>query len=601
MASDLVIPWADISLPDELLYSWLGRIVSINPLGQARDAMESLVGARGATLVVDLPAHLEALGQRLGKWLPFPNAESTLLEGTLYPFHRPFLTPERDAEVTSMLLHGSGEGVKTLLGIVANRFGAGTTLRCCAECLRYDLGRHGVTYWRRDHQLPGVTACRRHALRLIHVAKPAVSASRQVAVLAPAPSARLDALAMPCAPGELRFAQMAGELLDAGLTPVAPDARQRAYRNAMGERGYLLASGRVRFVALADALREHFDDFKEFAHRERLLASDSCPLAWLRDLIGRPGRAVHPICHLLLIDFLFGSLVHYARAIELTRALDYTGEAMPAAHGSGPPQAVRPHPSVLDAQISCSEAARRAGLSVTTVVNARRAQGIPIAERRKSLTASTLKAVEDALLQGLRPAIVAENVQASLSTVYRVRATLLPALAPVWERRRMQEVENLRRTWVSALQHAGGRVNDARRASPEIYSRLYRADRQWLGQLVVPRVDASSVGRRHIDWGARDATLAAAAAQYVDAVLQCDRPRRITQALISRQLGQAMVHRNLYRLPLLRQSLERMVESPLAYEQRRIDWAVAQLAAADLPLDDWRIRRLANPRSWNRR
>jgi hypothetical protein len=48
--------------------------------------------------------------------------------------------------------------------------------------------------------------------------------------------------------------------------------------------------------------------------------------------------------------------------------------------------------------------------------------------------------------------------------------------------------------------------------------------------------------------------------------------------------------------PRLNEALDRLVESPAAFERRRVDGAMQKLIAAGLPLDEWRIAYLAHPR-----
>jgi hypothetical protein len=61
-----------------------------------------------------------------------------------------------------------------------------------------------------------------------------------------------------------------------------------------------------------------------------------------------------------------------------------------------------------------------------------------------------------------------------------------------------------------------------------------------------------------------------------------------------------MVLTNLERLPKLNAALEKLVESPRAFQMCRIDRAIGELAAQGLPLLLWRIQRLAGLKQWTR-
>ena len=59
-----------------------------------------------------------------------------------------------------------------------------------------------------------------------------------------------------------------------------------------------------------------------------------------------------------------------------------------------------------------------------------------------------------------------------------------------------------------------------------------------------------------------------------------------------------MVRANLQRLPKLITLLEKLVESPEAFQLFRVDRAIRQLAAQGLPVSYWRIQRLAGIKTW---
>lgn len=135
-------------LPDELIYSWLGRVIMVNSLGYPKDCLYQLFGNRNVIPCIDLPTSLSSLQRNLGNNLPFISLGEALEKGTLYPYHRPFLTPVRDQLIQEMMINGHGKGLKVLMGRVANRFGANPPLRFCKDCIKADTVLYGTPYWK---------------------------------------------------------------------------------------------------------------------------------------------------------------------------------------------------------------------------------------------------------------------------------------------------------------------------------------------------------------------------------------------------------------------------------------------------------------------
>lgn len=162
-----VLVYGPALVEDELLYSWLARAVQLNPMGAPRQQMYRLFRNRNAIPSIDMPTRLHVLHQQLAAYAPFTTPEAMIETGTLYPYHRPFLDKERHMAVMQILLNQDGKGLKTLMGRVANRFGANPSLRYCPECVQNDIAQYGSAIWHANHQLPGLSLCTTHGAHLI--------------------------------------------------------------------------------------------------------------------------------------------------------------------------------------------------------------------------------------------------------------------------------------------------------------------------------------------------------------------------------------------------------------------------------------------------
>ncbi len=604
------IAYAPPLLPDELLYSWLARLAALNAMGAPRDVLQQFFGCRTLVPSVDLPSRLLATEERLGGLLPFTTLERLLEDGTLLPYHRPFLTEAIYSRVRQRLLHGDGKGLKTLMGRVANRFGAHPALRSCPNCLADSWNRHGSMHWIRQHQLPGVNCCTTHGVVLKAV--PLQARTHRQQLILPAPM-RETQLAVRADARQLRFAQMSQDLVEAALPVIAPSRRAEIYRVAALSLGHCTRRDKVDFPAMANALRRRFNDFQGFDHQVRLLATAANPLGWLRPLFEKPQQSLHPICHLLLIDFLLGSVSAFKTACA---ASDLEPHA-PSLYAPSVEQAAMPcaSPSALatdyeaalrDTSLSCRQVATSIGRSVTTVVAWRRERNIPIHERRKSLNPAVIDQVLAALGSLSSLPAVAKQAGVSLSSVYRILAQYATTPRPRYDATGIAQLPLRRERWMAALlacQKDGmGRVADARVRAGADYAWLYRHDRAWLTSATSNRarpIQPCIDGRARVDWVQRDAELCQLLAAQLEGLRDEVPPRRLTKTRLLRPLGETMVRRNLGRLPQLGALLDKAVESTHTFGMRRVDHAIALLVMDGFQLQLWRIRRLAGLRRWS--
>lgn len=589
-------------LPDELLYSWLARLVAYNQLGNPRKYLELLFGTKDVIPGVDLPTLLEPLQLRLGLFSPCMSADELIDAGTLYPYHRPFLTIARHEAVRHILLFGGGKGLKTLLGRVANRFGANPPLQYCVACFAENVACHGAPYWHRSHQLPGVKCCATHGIDLVTHIFPGRLTDRQRFILPPGkpngatfrPTSNIH---------QLQFSILSRDLLHADLPALEAHQRLAIYEAAIKELGFRTRTDRIDHVALKDAVRCHYADFRCFSHRDRLLSTPAHPLRWLRALFQRPLASAHPVCHVLLIGFLFDTIDGFRQAISKV-------SEVPVANGDLPDQGSQPSfakavrerhdPLIRDVSQSCRAVAQALNLSVTTIVQRRRALGLPIAERPKYLDDTRLMAIHQALAKGLSPLLIAQNQRVSTSTVYRLRAQSFEICQPHSEHQDALERKKRREHWEQTIRMvANAGSSQVRAQAPATYAWLYRHDRSWLAQSCKPRRTPVHRSTR-VDWAERDLALCQQLDKRITSLKARSKRPRISKTLMRRHLGEAMVRRNVERLPRLRDLMDRLVESPQDFHIFRINVAIARLKTQGLPMALWRIQRLAGIRKFTK-
>jgi hypothetical protein len=516
--------------------------------------------------------------------------------GTMYPYHRPFLPESRHREVQSILSSGTGVGLKTLIGRVANGFGANPHLKYCSVCVSEQIFNVGHSYWCRQHQIPGVTVCAIHGCAL-HVC----TFTRAIGEFLSVPGEKITSTAtndIPRFGPQVDFAILGRELVLANLPTILPEDRLAVYAEGARIRGLTKRNGIVDKTALAEALRRHYDDFKGFAFRDRLLSSESVPLSWVHTIFGRPGKALHPICHLLMIGYLFKTIESFTNQLGLC-TISKTANASTFIHQQEAkalqPQKEASNDELLkDLSLSCRQVAARLGLSVTTIVSKRRALGMPIASRPKHLTAVFLDRLKQLLKDGISPAVVAQTLSTSLSTVYRVR---LEIKADLDNRKASDILFADRERFVELLTgNESLSASQVRGLDPALYARLYRNDHKWLTENR-PRRKADHRQDR-VNWSSRDAEFSEIIDQFALEFLRNHDREQLTYSRMLRQLPESMVRNNLDKLPRLNVLLQAYVETTKAYQKFRVRRVIKILLSSGIVVNKSAIMRRAGIKNW---
>lgn len=581
-------------LPDELIYSWIGRLIHINALGYPKDCLQQLFGSRDVIPSIDLPTLLTPLYHRLDNNSPFDSADKILEYGTLYPYHRPFLNNKCENTVHNMMLHHDGKGLKVLMGRVANRFGANSPMRFCNICVREDFEIFGTPYWKRYQQLPGINCCLKHQIHLETYVSPQLVHDRQRYILPPYPLSNIHSTNISSS--QLDFAKLSRDLLDAGLPCIAPSIRKYIYTEAIIAAGYCSKLHHIDYESLALCIRKHYSDFSGYDHQQRLLSSVKQPLCWLHSLMERPDRASHPICHLLLIGYLFQNINTFIEHIKSYKRLDIFSyidtDKQFLCKKANEINLIR------DVSLSCRQVARLLNVSTTTIVCKRRQLNIHINERRKLLSTELINNINLDLLSSIPLKEIASRNEVSITTVYRLRAES-------GEVSKINigsdlKIKHYQKCWMElVLNNHNTGPTSLRKIAPATYAWLYKHDKDWLQKTnLCLRFLEKNPKKLRVNWIERDFYLSNELNSRVTEIKSRDDRPRISKTLMFKIVGDAMVRCNLKKLPNLEKLIHEKTESQFEFQLFRIECAIHKLGRLTKPLNQSNIQRAANIKKW---
>ncbi|MGF6605795.1 hypothetical protein OKW45_000695 [Paraburkholderia sp. WSM4175] len=98
--------------------------------------------------------------------------EQALTDLTTLPYWLAFdAAPPEDGQLSGTTLNvllGTRKGIVRNMSAMARRYRARAGIRFCPQCLEDDVRCFGEPYWHRTHQLPNVTCCPGHRIRLLN-------------------------------------------------------------------------------------------------------------------------------------------------------------------------------------------------------------------------------------------------------------------------------------------------------------------------------------------------------------------------------------------------------------------------------------------------
>lgn len=299
---------------DELIYSAIARYHYYIGNIDYKDTLEEMYGKRSVIPSLAIGSNIYALAKNLGDKY---TSDGIIKKHTIFPFYAPFLPKDRKAELLEEIKYKDGRGIYTKLGIVPGSVCKKVGIYYCPCCAKKEIERYGEAYIHREHQLQGVYICPHDGMKIKKYPIDKSNTSRIEFI-------RLDKELLDLSYelttadkyyDELyRIAQDAYYLLQADLTNIHKNDVLGKYKNLLYEKGLVTCSRRVK----QKELYEEFVNFygQDFLDLLESRIDNNYEYNWLRVITRNLKRTVHPIRHILLINFLLGDIRKFFREIN---------------------------------------------------------------------------------------------------------------------------------------------------------------------------------------------------------------------------------------------------------------------------------------------
>jgi hypothetical protein len=555
-------------LPNETLFSILSRHHAFWGHSLARKTSLLLFGKERGGYHHDLPNCVHAFCERTEN--RYGSSAEICLERTLLRFYRCFIsTNETDNAIAVM----SGTNVchlKLRLGILTSRFRANHPLKACPSCVRQDIETKGWSYWHIEHQYPGVWYCNIHGELLGESEVKSNGVERFQWGLPNFHQLKIPLVDCNAVPQIAGLSKFIVELVHAE-SELAIDfsCMYLVYRSALKEQGYQIGK-RFTFANITSSFQQYLLGFSGITELRCVLKNDTEIQNQLQSLLRPPRARAHPLRHLLIMHWLFGTYENFLSQYnnEITNSArkfvstpEQTDNKLSRCNVEKRMQFNLLVDQIQNKTISIRAAANQIGIDTATAMVWATQEGLAISRRPKRLTEDIRQKIIQKLNAGIAKRDIAAEHTISIVTVTHVLRTEV-GLNRQWQEACFRAKQNnARNEWSQLLENNGiFGVKFIRVLSPSTYAWLYRNDREWLMLNSPVRKLVSREKRSSVNWDERDLILSQAIEQAALQVqLSLGRKKMMLWHLYQKvpELKAKMGH--LKQLPLTAQTLFRIL------------------------------------------
>lgn len=522
----------------------------------------------------DLPSRLSHFVARtVGR---FGNGQKIATGHTLLAYYAAFVSAGELENAIACMAGGSVAHLKFRLGILTSRFRANHPLKACAACMTEDRAAFGWAYWHVDHQYPGVWICQKHDESLRESTLKATGVERFHWHLPSEEHFREwpteKRIAIQGAQAELQ--SLSGQVLDlvsqASVQKIDTSRLHEVYRAELVRRQWVSSGGSFRMPVIASSFLDHVKNLRVLPELEALPATAEEAVTQLGRLLRPPRSGTHPLRHLVLINWLFGSAetfwLAYSSALNplVTLRKEVFASVRQPERDAKDPRHEQLFSLLSVQKQSVRKAAKSIGIDVGTAMAWASQAGLLVPRRPKKLAGELRQQTIADLQNGADKAVAAKNADVSIVTITKLLLSEVGLHAAWCQSREMRARSSARDAWSQLLQtHGGLGVKFMRALDPAAYAWLYRNDRAWLGKHKPDRLAAiATSGLLRAMWDTRDAALSVEVERVVLELRQNGAIRRIKLWQIYQAIPALKAKlASLDRLPLTRRAIEYALQS----------------------------------------
>jgi hypothetical protein len=603
---------------DEILYSTIARYHYYYGNVDFKDTLTEIFGSDSVIPTIAFPTKLEYLSSQFPNSRLY-NSDYLIQNHTLYPYYSPFLPAQRQVMITNEMKSGDGKGIYAQIGSTDGSVSRKHGLYYCPLCVAEDKEKYGEPYFRRVHQLQGIEVCPEHncMLRLYPVSQK--NESRLAFLMLEYKNADLCLeYIIDNRDAELynMVSDSASYLINNDLKSYNQHSVYEKYRIILKNKGFMTYNGTIR----QRQLHEEFLDFygERFLHNINSEVVFEDTYNWLRIITQKPEKVIHPVRHILFINFLTESIRGFFEAeYDLVNPF-----------GKGPWPCMNPvsdhfrkdvvSECVITADFKTRQPVGTFSCSCGFVYSRKGPDRIKDDKykvgRIKQFGHVWENKLKELLLEN-RYSIrqLGNKMDCESKTILRYSRklgmdNLLKSNAKLEEDAKEARVDNSFQTGeqykTDILEYIRNNPDknrkEVRNNFKKQYAWLYRNDRVWIDNNFPEKIPFKERNKGYtnpVDWKQRDIELLKEIEiEYAKLIAQ-DKPIRITKSLLGKRTGKsAALDINIDKLPETKAYIENVIESVEDFQIRRVRKICEELYEIKGSLKEWEAIRKAGLR-----
>lgn len=587
---------------DELIYSAISRYHFYTGNIDFKDTLEELFGKRSIIPSLEIGSNIEVLAQNLGDKY---TAEYIISKHTIFPFYKPFLPKQRKEELIKEIKYQDGKGIYTRLGMVSGSICNKNGIFYCPCCAKVDIESFGETYIHREHQLQGVKVCPHDGSELKKYKMDKSNSSRIEFIRLDKQLIDLKDIRLVNNKHQdklLKISKDAYQLIETDFDNVSKEKILEKYKNLLYQRGLATSSKGVKQIELYEEFINFYgNDFLEML--ESGIDNDD-EYNWLRVATRNVKRTVHPIRHLLLINFLEGDVNKFFKDINI--------EFEPFGKGPWPclnkvsdhyknnivktlkvTEDSKTRVPVGTFTCECGFVYSRKGADKYKIGRIKDFGRVWEDKLKAYLKEGKYKLTEVAKLMKCDPKTIIKFDRALGINYFKDSAIIIAAskAKPNIE----DKTELYKEAILEVIKNNEGLTRDGiRKLCKKEYVYLYRKHKQWLFTSLPKKV---RVENKRVNWDKRDNEYLALIKDKYKELISLATPIRITKGNIGKPLGiVSVLEKTIDKLPKTAEYLDKIYESVEAFQIRRCKNIINIKLENDEQIKLWEIQRLAGIR-----
>lgn len=603
---------------DEILYSTIARYHYYYGNVDFKDTLKEIFGSDNVIPTIAFPTKLEYLSSQFPNSRLY-NSDYLIQNYTLYPYYSPFLPAQRQVMITNEMKNGDGKGIYAQIGSTAGSVSRKQGLYYCPLCVAEDKEKYGEPYFHRAHQLQGIEVCPEHncMLRLYPVSQK--DGSRLAFIMLEYKNADLS-LEHITDNKEAELYNMVSDsasyLINNDLKSYNQHSVYEKYQIILKNKGFMTYNGTIK----QKQLYEEFLDFygEKFLHNINSEVIFEDTYNWLRIITQKPEKVIHPVRHILFINFLTESIKFFFEAkYDLVNPF-----------GKGPWPCMNPvsehfrkdvvYECVITADFKTRQPVGTFSCSCGFVYSRKGSDSQKDDKykvgRIKQFGHVWENKLKEVLLEN-RYSIrqLGNKMDCESKTILRYSRklgmdNLLKSNAKLEEDTKEARVDNSIQTGeqykADILEYIRNNSDknrkEIRNNFKKQYAWLYRNDREWIDKHFPEKIPFKERNKGYpstVDWKQRDIELLKEIEVEYTKLIALDKPIRITKSLLGKRIGKsAALDINMDKLHETKAYIENVIESVEDFQIRRVRKICEQLYEIKGSFKKWEVIRKAGLR-----